>query len=393
MSLLPFTMVGVRQVNASTNGLRQHAPILIDGPGNFTASNGVTGGSGSQNDPYIIQGWSIDASVTNGIEIRNIVLAGAPFQPLVYFIVRNVFIHSETGTQADILVDSFASPPGCFECPRNIFNGVIANSTLTGNRDGVRLQDSDNIIVSGVTVHDSQTGVNCVDSAFLQIRANIVTDAGTGINVSCGVIDVFYNTILDSDNGIVVGNGGSISIEHNYVSSPRGLTLSGSGFVMVANNRIAGSPGPTIHLYQYGISEYQAGSVDLENNTITNSMPTNLRSGPAGINITSSGRSFVIGNTVKAGNSYGIALHNAYGSSIYHNNLLNNTIQAFDDNSSQNLWDNGYPSGGNFWSDFTGVDNCSGPQQNICPSPDGIGDTPYVFNFNTDHYPLMKPFQ
>jgi len=381
-------MVGVRQVNASAKGLTSHVPILIDGPGNFTASNGVTGGSGAQNDPYIIQGWTIDASTANGIEIRNIVSFSPP-----YFVIRNVFIHSETKTLADILVNSFASPPGCFDCPGNIFNGVIANSTLTGNGEGIVLQNSDNIIVSGVTVHDSQTGINCVNSDFLQIRGNRITDSGTGINISCAVIDAFYNTILNSANGIVVGNVASVDIEHNYITSPQGFTLQGSGSIRVANNRIIGSSGPTVHLYQYGISEYQAGGVNVQNNTISNHLPTNFGSGPAGINITSSGESFVVGNTVQAGNSYGIVLHNAFGGSVYHNNLLNNTIQAFDDNPSQNTWDNGYPSGGNFWSDFTGVDNCSGPQQNICPSPDGMGDTRYTFNFNIDHYPLMKLFQ
>jgi parallel beta-helix repeat protein len=388
MSLVPFAMLAVRQANASPRGLVHHAPILIDGPGNFTVSNGVTGGSGTQNNPYIIQGWSIDASTANGIEIRNIVSFSVP-----YFVIRNVFIHSDARTHTDILVDSFASPPGCFECPGNIFNGVIANSTLTGNAEGIVLQDSDNIIVSGVTVHDSQTGVNCVNSDFLQIRANRITDSGTGLNISCSLIDVFYNTILNSDNGIVVGSYGSLDIEHNYITSPRGFTLNGSGTVIAMYNRIIGSSGPTVHLYEYGVSEYQASGVNFQNNTITNSMPTNFQSGPAGINITSSSAPFVVGNTVQAGNSYGIVLHNTSGGSVYHNNLLNNTIQAFDDNPSQNLWDNGYPSGGNFWSDFTGVDNCSGPQQNICPSPDGIGDTPYVFSFNTDHYPLMKPFQ
>ncbi|HKI75855.1 MAG TPA: hypothetical protein VKA28_01525, partial [Candidatus Bathyarchaeia archaeon] len=74
------------------------------------------------------------------------------------------------------------------------------------------------------------------------------------------------------------------------------------------------------------------------------------------------------------------------------NNLVNNTIQAQDDQPGQNSWDNEYPSGGNYWSDYKGVDNCSGPQQNICPSPDGIGDTPYVFNSAQDNYPLMNPF-
>ena len=309
--------------------------------------------------------------------------------------IRNVFIHSETNAYADIVLDSDASPPGlsCFECPGNIFPGVIANSTLTDNAYGIILHDSNNILVSGVTVHDTRTGVYCLNSAFLQIRTNSIADSNTGINISCSLIDVFYNTILNSDNGIVVGSYASLDIEHNYITSPRGFTLDGSGTVIAMYNRIIGSSGPTVHLYEYGVREYQTDGVNLQNNTISNSISTNLQSGPAGINITSSGAAFVAGNTVQAGNSYGIVLHNTSGGSVYHNNVLNNTIQAFDDNPSQNLWDNGYPSGGNFWSDFTGVDICSGPQQNICPSPDGIGDTPYVFNHDTDQYPLVRPFQ
>src|SRR5207245_439442 len=124
-----------------------------------------------------------------------------------------------------ILVDSLSSPPGCFECPGNTFNGVITNSTLTDNKFGIVLQDSDNIIVSNVTVHDTQTGINCLNSDFLQIRVNGITDSGTGISLSCSVLDVFYNTILNSDNGIVIGNNGSIDIEHNYITSPQGFTL------------------------------------------------------------------------------------------------------------------------------------------------------------------------
>ena len=46
---------------------------------------------------------------------------------------------------------------------------------------------------------------------------------------------------------------------------------------------------------------------------------------------------------------------------------------------------------------YIGVDDCSGSQQNVCPSPDGIGDTPYTFTtwqsvVGQDGYPLMKPF-
>jgi len=57
-----------------------------------------------------------------------------------------------------------------------------------------------------------------------------------------------------------------------------------------------------------------------------------------------------------------------------------------------NIWDDGYPSGGNYWSDYAGVDEKSGPNQNQ-PGSDGIGDTPYVINSNNrDNYPLINTF-
>ncbi|RLI64672.1 MAG: hypothetical protein DRO67_03850, partial [Candidatus Asgardarchaeum californiense] len=60
---------------------------------------------------------------------------------------------------------------------------------------------------------------------------------------------------------------------------------------------------------------------------------------------------------------------------------------------STNTYDNGYPSGGNYWDDYTGEDNFSGPNQNIS-GPDGIGDTPYLIpgGSNQDRYPLMHPY-
>jgi len=57
-----------------------------------------------------------------------------------------------------------------------------------------------------------------------------------------------------------------------------------------------------------------------------------------------------------------------------------------------NVWDDGYPSGGNFWSDYEGVDEKSGSNQDQ-PGSDGVGDTAYAIDVNnTDRYPLMAPF-
>ncbi len=78
---------------------------------------------------------------------------------------------------------------------------------------------------------------------------------------------------------------------------------------------------------------------------------------------------------------------------IYHNDLINNTDQArIYPASYTNYWDNGYPSGGNYWSDYAGVDSYSGPDQDV-PGSDGKGDTPYVLDANNrDNYPLMTPW-
>jgi hypothetical protein len=55
-----------------------------------------------------------------------------------------------------------------------------------------------------------------------------------------------------------------------------------------------------------------------------------------------------------------------------------------------NVWDDGYPSGGNYWSNYTGVDVKSGPNQDQ-PGSDGIGDSPHVIDANNkDNYPLTK---
>jgi hypothetical protein len=55
-------------------------------------------------------------------------------------------------------------------------------------------------------------------------------------------------------------------------------------------------------------------------------------------------------------------------------------------------WDDGYPSGGNYWSDYTGLDLYKGANQTVAGS-DEIGDTPYTVDANNiDHYPLMNPW-
>lgn len=100
---------------------------------------------------------------------------------------------------------------------------------------------------------------------------------------------------------------------------------------------------------------------------------------------------FVFENAITDNFFAGIGVSQASGNFIFHNNLMLNRHNAYDDGA--NVWDDGYPSGGNYWDDYTGADQMHGLAQNQ-PGSDGIGDTPYMVpsGINKDRYPLMDPY-
>lgn len=121
------------------------------------------------------------------------------------------------------------------------------------------------------------------------------------------------------------------------------------------------------------------------NNTIVNNIDGPIR---GGFKLSLSDNNTIAGNNL---NSHGarIALDNSSGNRVYHNYLANNATPAWDFNGT-NEWDNGYPSGGNFWRGYTGSDQLRGPNQDQ-PGSDGIGDVPYQIpgGLSKDRYPRI----
>ncbi len=96
----------------------------------------------------------------------------------------------------------------------------------------------------------------------------------------------------------------------------------------------------------------------------------------------------IVGNSL-SNNIHGIMLENAIINLIYQNNFVENTHQTAC-SVENNTWDNGYPSGGNYWSDYNGTDLYNGSEQNQTGS-DGIGDIAYKVcsDSEMDNFPLV----
>ena len=88
-------------------------------------------------------------------------------------------------------------------------------------------------------------------------------------------------------------------------------------------------------------------------------------------------------------NNYrGINLAGSSNNTIFHNDIVNNSV--YDSNPSNNDWHHPVLLEGNYWSDYTGVDDGSGTGKHSI-SGDGIGDTliPHP-DAGYDNYPCMK---
>jgi len=330
-----------------------HSPILISGNSEFIAANGVTGGTGTASDPYVIQGWNITVCWQcpyYGIEVAN---------TTAYFRIFNVTVSSLITAQ-----------PATGILLKNATNGGIDNSVV---------QDQSIFCCGGIIVDSSRNIVVNSNNA----------EAGSCNNFSsCST----YDTVGAYGSTNVTISGNSLRAD----ASGNVLGVKGSSNVSILNNTILmnglapiGAPWAPSN----GIVVSSSGNVKISQNSVRDAACSAYSPAESMI-VGGSSNVQIFGNNITSSYSCGsgIVLQSATGSLVYHNNLVNNSVQASDDNPGKNQWDNGYPSGGNFYSNYTGVDHCSGPQQNICPSPDGVGDTPYAFNSAQDRYPLMKPF-
>jgi len=348
-----------------SNGIFVHSSYLdVISGNNITASGdrdiflGAPSGYNSisgNNIANSYEGICLDSSLGNSITENNI-----------------------TGNHVGILLDSSVDNDINGNDITNNDGGIVLiysdSNSVSGNtfvNDGLVVGDSDGSVVTGNLVNGKPL-------VYLEeVSDYAVKDAGQVILVKCNNVTVESLNLSNTDVGVELFETNNARISGNSIiaNNIQGIELDYSSNNSISGNNITDN-------YEglfLGSSNYNNIS---GNNVMNNS---NI-----GIFLYSSSNNSISGNDLKK-NVYGIWLDSSFGNKCHHNNFIDNTYQAYS-SGEQNVWDDGYPSGGNYWSDYTGMDLHNGPFQNLTGS-DGIGDSQYLPAFqNVDHYPLMGMF-
>ncbi len=309
-------------------------------------------------------------------------------------------------------------------------NNTISDNNFSRNDEGLSVRYSkDNVIINNTFISSVWVGFSFTDSSDNIFSNNLFFNDGISLSYSASTINAknYNNTVSnntvngkpliyligESDNVIIAGAGqlvligcDNITLQNQTLSNtPVGLQLIDTSNCLIKGVDIRDNRYGIRALYSHnntfldnnisynivGIYVYRSTDNIILDNNISH---TNGR----GVFLHFSSNNTIINNTV-SNNNEGITLYSSSDNNLlYHNYIINNTLQAYDE-CSNTKWDNGYPSGGNYWSDFDELgegayDNYNGPNQDI-PGGDGIVDgsslNPYSIpgGNNQDRYPLI----
>lgn len=272
----------------------------------------------------------------------------------------------------------------------NSFNNTISGNIIMDNKYGIHLLSSSNNMISenkfinnsflALKSYQNSVKNNIVNDkplVYLEgISNRIIKNAGQVVLVRCKNIWVKNLNISKTNVGIeLYETNNSIISENNIVDNDVGIYLSSSFNNTISENNIT----------RHGFDKHGIWLYFSSNNKISKN---NIIKNTYGIKFYQSSNNIISENNITE-NLYGIYLWKSSNNKFFHNNFTNEPehVKSF---FSINIWDDDYPSGGNYWSNYKDIDEKSGPNQDQFGSDD-IWDHPYIIDLNNkDRYPLVK---
>jgi parallel beta-helix repeat protein len=253
-------------------------------------------------------------------------------------------------------------------------NDSLISQVSISNNSGMELKDS---------YRNKILNVNFSDSSDLNIyhsHQNFITKCNF-IECTDGVLlsDSSNNTIFDnkfennSDDGIAIIFSNYNNISGNLIlnCNEDGVQLTSANYTLISENTIYGNA--------IGINFYPYAFEMLAYNNITRNI---IENNQKGMQIWASYENIFSDNIILNNSDVGIVLEvDTSDNQVFMNFFRKNKINADDKSGGLNNWNSSII--GNYWDNYTGVDN---------QAPFGIGDTTHSFDGIDDELPIYDKF-
>ena len=388
----------------------------------FDSNFNVTGTSNRIVDNYLETAyWGIDLNTNNGVVSGNKIVSAKSYYGVNFRANNTVFSNNEFVKGGLVIFEP---------CYQNLFFGNTvngkplvylerqANQAIDGAGQVV-LIDCTNMVVRNVPptvglrmtitlLGTSNTQItNCIGNIALKnSHSNIIVsnDLRTASPIasfqdSAIELTLSHNNTV-ANNSITATKGYGISVVASVYNKIRGNDISSTGYAAVKIEAVqyTSSISQQVipehnYVYENNITCIESGiSLRTARNTVV--FKNSIYNCKDAIMLSGSHENQFLGNNITGSTQYGIHLGVANDNAFYHNNLLDNAIQAYENHhvywwyvqndtyySEGNTFDNGKE--GNYWDSYYGSDT----------NGDGIGETPYpVYENFSDRYPLTVPF-